>query len=104
MRSVRLLPGSSPLTVPPTVKVSAEQVTVTSVTASPAMVPPGLDMPQVCVGEEGWVSTVTRYSRPSVTAVAKVKLPLPLMVRLSPPLFCSTSPLPVRPATVPPTV
>mgnify|MGYP003430260745 CR=1 FL=1 len=36
--------------------------------------------------------------------VAKVNAPLPAMVLLSPPLFCSTSPVPERPLTVPPIV
>ena len=37
-------------------------------------------------------------------AVAKVKLPLAVMVRLSPPLSCKTKPVPVRPVIVPPMV
>ena len=39
-----------------------------------------------------------------VSDVAKVKVPFEATARSSPPLFRSTSPLPVRPLTVPPTV
>ena len=39
-----------------------------------------------------------------VSDVAKVKVPSEATARSSPPLFRSTSPLPVRPLTVPPTV
>ena len=41
---------------------------------------------------------------PLVSRVAKVKVPLELTARSSPPLLRSTSPLAERPVTVPPTV
>ena len=41
---------------------------------------------------------------PLVREVAKVKAPFALTARSSPPLLRSTSPVPVRPLTVPPTV
>jgi hypothetical protein len=41
---------------------------------------------------------------PLASAVANVKAPFAETVRLSPPLSCSTSPVPVRPVTVPPIV
>src|SRR5579871_110983 len=53
----------------------------------------------------GCVSTVTPYALPLVAGVAKVKLvAFALTARLLPPLFCRTSPAPVRPATAPPMV
>ncbi|HEX8812909.1 MAG TPA: hypothetical protein VF742_13040, partial [Terracidiphilus sp.] len=53
----------------------------------------------------GWVNTVTLYTPPVATGVAKVKLvAFALTVRLLLPLFCKTSPAPVNPVTVPPTV
>src|SRR5579863_9867288 len=59
---------------------------------------------QFCAGLEGCVRTVTLYAPPLLTAVLKVKLPLVVMERLSPPLSCNTSPVPERPETVPPMV
>ena len=59
---------------------------------------------QVCDGLVGCEDAVTLYALPLAMAVAKVKLPLAVTFRLSPLLSCSTSPLPDRPDTEPPTV
>ena len=53
----------------------------------------------------GCANAVAEYGCPLATAVANVKLVLAAGTdRLSPPLFCSTSPEPVRPVIPPPTV
>src|SRR5579862_250763 len=95
---------------PPDVNVPAPpvcpvvHVTTTVVTFAVA-VPLPLLIAHTCVGLDGWVSTATAYAPPLATAVLKVKVVAPALTeRLLPPLFCSTSPLPVRPETVPPTV
>src|ERR1700723_2336841 len=82
----------------------AAQVTTTVVTFVLPTNPPPFATSQFCVGLEGCVKIVTLYPDPAAIAVAKVKLPLLLMVRLSPRLSCNTSPDPVRPVTVPPIV
>jgi hypothetical protein len=65
-------------------------------------VPVPLATVQVCAGPVGWVRTVTLYVLPLAIAVLKVNVPLAVIVRLSPALSCSTSPVPVSPVTVPP--
>jgi hypothetical protein len=79
------------------------QLTCTLVTFAFA-VPPPLAAVHVCAGLEGWVRMVTLYVLPAVTAVEKLKLPFPLIAKLSPPLFSNTKPVPVSPDTVPPIV
>src|SRR5437762_5445131 len=92
-----------PATVTPMATVPVLQVIWTLVTLADAVpLPP--ETVQVCVGLEGGVETATLKVPPLATAVLKVKAPLPLTVRLSPPLFCSTIPVPVMPVTVPPFV
>src|SRR5260370_37967970 len=68
----------------------------------PATVPLPLVTVHVCVGELGWVRTVTREVLPLGTGVLKLKVPFPVTARLSPPLSCKVSPTPSRPTTLPP--
>src|SRR5437870_4406051 len=92
-----------PATVTPMATVPVLQVIWTLVTLAEAVpLPP--ETVQVCVGFEGGVETATLKVPPLATAVLKVKAPLPLTVRLSPPLFWSTIAVPVMPVTVPPIV
>src|SRR5713101_4806442 len=65
-------------------------------------VPVPLVTVQVCAGLVGCVLTVARYVAPRGMAVLNVKGPLTATERLSPPLFCRTSPVPSRPTTFPP--
>src|SRR3981081_1276634 len=67
-------------------------------------VPLPLTTVQVCDGLEGGVATVTLKALPVATGVGKVKVPLAVIERLSPVLFCRTIPVPVSPVTVPPMV
>src|SRR5215469_49611 len=92
---------ASPVTVPPIVNAAAAQVTCTLLTLAVAVPVPFVTV-QFCAGLLGCVDTVTLY--PPLTAVTNVKGPLPLIVRVSEPLFCSTNPVPVSPVTVPPIV
>ena len=66
--TVRLLPPlfcsvrpepSSPVIVPPTVKVVVEQLMFAFTTFALPTVPPEFDTAHTCVGVEGWVSTLT---------------------------------------------
>src|ERR1700722_12929081 len=59
---------------------------------------------QTCAGFVGCVRTVTLYIVPAASAVANVNPPLAPTLKLSPPLSCSTNPLPARLTTVPPIV
>src|SRR5258708_5253442 len=72
----------------------------------PLTVPLPLTTEQVCTGVLGCVRMVTAYVAPARRGVAKVKftLPVPLTVRLSPPLSCNVNPVPMRPETEPPIV
>src|SRR3569623_767198 len=94
-----------PVIWPPMVNVSAAQLLTTLVTAAVPMVPMPPLTTQFWAGDAGWVSTVTAKALPLASGFANVKLEAYAgMVRLSPPLFCTTRPVPVRPLTVPPTV
>src|ERR1700730_575618 len=95
------LPSARLKSSEPGVVVVAVQETATLVTLAAAMVPEPLETEQDW--PEGLVCTVTLYGVPSASAVAKVKGPLALTLRLSPPLSCSTT-VPDSPETVPPTV
>src|SRR3569623_2016460 len=87
------------------VNLSAVQLMTTLVTAAVPMVPMPPLTTQFCAGDDGWVSTVTAKALPLASGFAKVKVvALAGTVRLSPALFCSTRPVPVRPVIVPPTV
>src|SRR4029077_12461186 len=79
------------------------QATATEVTLAEA-VPLPLVTTQLCDGLLGWVSTVTAYAEPTFTAVLNVKFPVAVTDKLSPPLFCSTRPVPASPVTAPPMV
>ena len=81
----------------------AVQLTTTPVTGPPATVPaPALT---THVPPAGWTSTVTLYGDPLATGVAKANAPLPVGLRVSPPLSCKTMVAPGgRPLSVPPTV
>jgi hypothetical protein len=60
---------------------------------------------QFCAGFEGCVRTVTLYAAPLAMAVVNVKVVAPALTdKLLPPLSCNTSPVPVRPETLPPMV
>ena len=89
-------PGPGPAGPVPVV-----QVTVTVVTLPALIVPDAA--PTVTVCPAGVVRTVTLYPAPEVSAAGNVNVPLPVIVRVSVPLSCSTS-VPVSPVTVPPTV
>ena len=58
----------------------------------------------VCVGEDGWVVTVTEYVLPAATGFANVTAPLALTDSGSVPLLDRIRPVPERPETVAPTV
>src|ERR1700691_1639039 len=94
-----------PETVTPTVALTAAlvQAMATVVTFAVAVPLPPVTA-QLCGGFVGCVATVTAYAPPVAMEVAKVKLPLALTGRLSAPLSWRTSPVPVRPVTVPPIV
>ena len=93
-----------PLTVP-AMENFDEQLILTLVTLAVAN-PEPLVMLQICVGLVGCVSTVTLYEPPKVNGVWNVNwtVPVPVTVKLSPPLFCNANPAPLRPVTVPPIV
>lgn len=55
----------------------------------------------VIAGELGCVRTVTEYDSPVAKDVANENAPFPEILKLSPPLFCSTKPEPANPDTVP---
>src|SRR3569623_1029394 len=94
-----------PVIWPPTVNLSAGQLMTTLVTGEAPMVPVPPLTTQVCAGGEGWVRTVTAKALPLATGFADMKVvAFAGTVRLSPPLFCSTRPLPVSPVMEPPTV
>src|SRR5579871_2307583 len=95
---------ASPDTVPPTLKVFVAQLTDTVVTSEPPTVPEAPDRVQVWLGLEGCVLMLTAKAAPLATLVANEKAPFAEMVRSSPPLSRSTSPVPDNPETVPPTL
>src|SRR5882757_3575593 len=68
------------------------------------MVPEPLRTVQVCDGLEGWVLTVTEKAALLASRSPKTKLPLALKLKSSLSLIWSTSPDPLIPVTVPPTV
>src|SRR5450432_4127935 len=68
------------------------------------IVPDPLRTKQVCDGVKGCVLTVTEKAALLSSRVPKTKPPLPLKLRSSLPLSCSTRPEPLNPVTVPPTV
>jgi len=92
------------MTSPPTVYPLVVQVMATLCTLVPMTEPDPDDTTQVCAGLVGCVLTVTAYEELFESAVAKVKVPLELTVRLSAPLSCSTNPDPTKPLTLPPIV
>ncbi len=77
-----------------------EQVIVTLVTLAVA-VPEPLATWQVCVGLLGCVLTVTLYVPGTSVANVNCCVPVPVTGRSSKPLFCKTSPVPLKPLTVP---
>src|SRR4051794_22249738 len=77
------------------------QKTMTSRMLALAIVPLPLMTLQVWLGE---AEMVTEYGAPLGSLAPNVKLPLPEMARVSPRLFCSSSPDVVRPVMRPPTV
>src|SRR5262245_1209973 len=102
LRNTSPLPAR-PETVPPTLNEPVLQLTVTLVTLFVA-VPAAFAIEQNCDGVVGCVTTVMLYGLPASTLVLKVKVPLAVTARSSPPLFWSISPAPANPAMVPPTV
>ena len=82
--------------------LGSAQVTETLVTLAEPTVPDPLATEQAW--PEGLVATVTAKDPPWATAVAKVKAPLALTLRLSPPLSWRTTVPEERPETVPPMV
>src|SRR5262249_18401818 len=86
---------------PPEPAVLFWQTTATFVTLAEPIVPVPFATEHVC--PVGLFFTVTLYAEPAVRGVANVKVPLADVVRLSPPLSCSTT-VPLSPATEPPTV
>src|SRR5882757_5203584 len=90
---------SSPVTVPPIVKV-LPQVTWMLETLARAFPVAGLTT-QFCLGVEGWVLTVTSKAPPVAMEVLKVNGPLVVTGRSSAPLSWRMRPLPLRPMTVP---
>src|SRR5215468_11159248 len=77
------------------------QTTATFVTLAEPIVP--VPFATEHVWPDGLFFTVTLYAEPAGRGVAKVKVPLAEVVRLSPPLSCRTT-VPLSPETVPPTV
>ena len=77
---------------------------MTLVTLALSIVPEPLRTVQFSAGLEGCVTTVTEKAALLSSRVPKSKVPLPLKLKESPPLSCSTKPEPVSPVTVPPTV
>src|SRR5687767_8706566 len=75
-------------------------------TLPPPTTPPPFATIQVCCGRNGsgvgCCETVTLYGCPLNTAAGNVKGPLPGIVIVSPPLFCSWRLKPIRPDTAPP--
>ena len=101
---VIFVPLLNPVIVPLTAYVFVVQFT-TTVTFTPAIVPLPLTTLHVCVGNVGWVNTVTLYGLPLVTDVENVEMPFPAMLRLFPPLFCNTKDVvPAYPVTFADTV
>src|SRR5215469_7715885 len=94
-------PPTSPVMVPPTV-YTAPQVIRTLVTGAAAVPVPWVTA-QFWAGLAGCVLTVTAYAPVTSDANVNFTLPVPVTVRLSPPLSCNTKPEPVKPLTVPPT-
>src|ERR1700683_500030 len=78
--------------------------TPTLVTLSPPVVPAPWVITQFWYGLIGGLHTDTLYSVPLGSAVAKANEPSAAMVRLSPPLSCSTRPEPTTPVAYPPIV
>ena len=101
--STRPLPNR-PVTLPPTTYEFVLQLIVTVLTLALTTVPVPPTTLQVWVGPDGWVLMVTAKLVPLSIAVGKTKLPVGPSTRSSPPLFCSTMLLPVRPTTLPPMV
>src|ERR1700752_1143022 len=97
---VTLPPAPKQLSRPP-VGGGVAHVTVTLVTSAPAIVPLLFVTTQICEGWVGCVATVTEYGIPLAKGIVKKNPPLPGLRSLVP-RFCSTSPLPTRPETVPP--
>ena len=100
--NVRPLP-TTPMETTCTVYWSGTHVTWMLVTGPPPTLPAPPVKVQVSHGVVGWVFTVTTYGDPLATAIGNSNVPLAITGSVSPPLSCSTSPLPVRPDTVPPT-
>ena len=78
-----------PLTLPPTVKELVVQLTVTLLTAAPAMVPVALATLQLWLGELGGALTATEKVAPLATAAGKVNPVLALTVSGAPPFKVS---------------
>src|SRR6266404_1116627 len=95
-------PVISPTTDPPMEKPGWEQ-TMLMLLTFPLTVPLPLTTVQVCTGVVGCVRIVTAYAAPLIRGLANVKftLPVPLTLRLSPPLSCKVNPVPRRPVTEP---
>jgi hypothetical protein len=100
--SCKTSPGPVSPVIEPLMLYNGSQVTLTFVTLAEAL---PLPLITAQLSPAGCVSTVTLYTPPLATEVAKVKLvAFALRLRSLPPLFCKTNPVPVNPATVPPTV
>ena len=98
--STRPLPAR-PDTDPPTVKVFDAQLITTVVTLPEAIVPVPPVTLHVCDGAVGWFFTVTAKALPGVSFVGKTNAPFAFTARSSPPLSCSTRPVPRSPLTDP---
>src|SRR3569623_2046695 len=101
LRRSRPLPVS-PVTTACTWNELVVQAIMTVVTLAEPTVPAPLVTTQVWLGDDGWVGTVTAKALPLASGFAKAKVvAFAGTVRLSPPLSCSTRPVPVRPVMVP---
>ena len=92
-----------PVIEPPTLKVVALHTMWTLVMSALTLLPTPLLTEQV--NPAGCLATVMEYLPPAATGVANLNAVAPLAtLKSSPPLFCNTRPLPVRPAIEPPTL
>src|SRR5882672_3269349 len=103
--SVSPAASTSPTTDPLIVNPGCVQLTCTLLMFEFAA-PLPFTTEHTCAGFLGWARTVTTYAVPGLTGVVNVKgtFPVPETAKLSPPLFCTTNPDPMRPETEPPIV
>jgi hypothetical protein len=96
-------PAANPVSVPPIVKVSGAQLTLTLVIFAEPTVPEPALTEHIWLA--GWVPTLTLYCKPTAIAVGNVNGVFALTVIESPPLSRRTTEVPeASPETVPPIV